>query len=63
MPYEPTDNDEDALEFDVAKIEQIEVSLIPCPICSGGGMVFNGLFYYNCPKCFGTGEIEKGVTK
>lgn len=62
MSYEPIDNDEDAVEFDVAKIEQMEVEFETCPICQGCGMVFNGLIYYNCPKCYGTGEITRKET-
>lgn len=62
MSYEPISND-DALDFDPAKIEQMEVEFDICPHCNGEGMVFNGICCYNCPKCFGTGEAEKEARK
>jgi RecJ-like exonuclease len=60
MTYDPIDNDSDCDEFDITKIEQMEIELSPCPHCEGGGIVFNGVIYWRCPKCAGTGEIVKG---
>ena len=59
MTYEPLDNDSDIDDFDVEKIEQMEVELVPCPHCEGSGILFNGIIYWRCPKCSGTGEIVK----
>lgn len=61
--YEPLDNDEDCIEFDVAKIEQMEVEFKICPICDGSGIVFNGIIYWRCFRCDGTGEVEKEANK
>ena len=47
------------LDFDVEKIEQMEVELGPCPACQGSGILFNGIIYWRCPKCSGTGEAVK----
>ena len=59
MTYTPLDNDSDIDDFDIAKIEQMEVELIPCPACEGSGILFNGIIYWRCPKCEGTGEVEE----
>jgi phage FluMu protein Com len=40
MTYTPLDNDEDALDFDVEKIEQMEVELEECPHCKGIGSIY-----------------------
>ncbi len=58
MPYEPLDNDSDVDEFDVEKIEKMEVELEDCPHCKGIGSIYNGIIYCWCPKCAGTGEVE-----
>lgn len=58
MTYTPIDNDEDTLDFDVAKIEQMEVEFETCPHCKGIGSIYNGIIYCWCPKCAGTGEVE-----
>jgi hypothetical protein len=50
--------DDDALDFDPAKIEQMEVEFDICPHCGGEGIRNNGLYAFNCPVCFGTGAIE-----
>ena len=56
--YEPIDNDSDCVEFDVEKIEKMEVEFETCPLCQGEGMVTIGGWWYNCRMCSGTGEVE-----
>ena len=56
--YNPIDNDSDVDDFDVEKIEQMEVELTPCPHCKGDAVIFNGIIFVRCPKCEGTGEVE-----
>ncbi len=55
----PLDNDSDIDDFDVEKIERMEVELMRCDSCRGSGIAFNGQFYCNCPACAGTGEVPK----
>ena len=47
------------LDFDVEKIEQMEVELEECSHCKGIGSIYNGIIYCWCPKCCGTGEVPK----
>lgn len=46
------------IDFDPAKIEQMEVEFDICPHCGGEGIRNNGLYTFNCPVCFGTGAVE-----
>jgi len=62
MTYSPIDNDSDIDDFDVEKIEQMEVEFEECPRCKGIGSIYNGIIYCWCPKCSGSGEIEKEVS-
>jgi len=61
--YERIDNDEDALEFDVSKIEQMQVEFKICTHCGGSGFRNNGIYTFTCPVCHGAGEVEKEVRK
>lgn len=56
--YTPRDNDSDCDEFDIAKIEAMEVELIPCPSCGGRGIKDNGFIWWTCVDCAGSGEKE-----
>ena len=47
------------INFDVAKIEQMEVEFETCPHCKGEGIKDNGIIRFTCPVCHGTGEVEK----
>jgi len=55
--------DDDALDFDPAKIEQMKVELETCTHCGGEGTKCNGLYTFTCPVCHGTGEVPKGERK
>ena len=55
--YEPLDNDSDCIEFEVEKIEKMEVEFEPCRICDGCGLVWNGTITRNCPACHGCGDV------
>lgn len=57
--YTPLDNDGDCVEFDVEKIEKMEVEFETCSVCDGSGITFNGIIYWRCFKCDGTGDIPK----
>ena len=46
------------IDFDPAQIEQMDVNFEPCPACGGDGIVDNGIIYWECSMCFGTGEVE-----
>ena len=63
-------NDSD-IDFDPAKIEQMQVEFKPCPHCGGAGYAkakelvdprcFGFVTRIICPVCFGTGEVEMEV--
>ena len=44
-------------DFNPAQIEQMQVEFVECDNCQDGS-VTNGLWWYTCPKCNGTCEVE-----
>lgn len=47
------------LNFDPAKIEQMQVEFKTCPHCGGAGYRNNSIYSFTCPVCHGTGDVEK----
>ena len=46
-------------DFNISEIEAVQVEFVECPECYGSGDINNGVVYFRCKRCFGTGMIEK----
>jgi DnaJ-class molecular chaperone len=44
-------------DFNIEKIEQMEVNFETCPKCKGGGIIWNEYTRFNCPVCNGNGDL------